>query len=108
MSSNAAFLVFMLSIGLVPAAMVVHQWLSLRGIPDPKPGDIWRSLNSGEAIRIETVGRAHSGELIWTFSIETAPGEFNCIPMTGYSHRDWRLMVRDEKRVLDKTKGPQC
>ncbi len=108
MNHDAAPLVFILLIGALPLAMFLHDWWTLRGIPDPQPGDIWRSQNSGEAVRIDKVGLTHCGMLTWDYTIETAPGEFNCIPMTGFSRRDWRLMVRDEKRVLENTKGPQC
>lgn len=85
---------------LVLIAYWAWEWMTLRKIPDPKPGDIWRSQYSGRAIRIEKVRLTDSGVLTWDYAFESAPGEFNCIPMTRYGRRDWRLMVRDEKRVL--------
>jgi len=86
------------------------EWMTLRKIPDPKPGDIWRSQYSGRAIRIERVRLTDCGTLSWDFAFETAKGEYNCIPMSGYDRRNWRFMVREEKRVLENTtqKGPQC
>ena len=91
-------------------AYLVWEWWTLRRIPDPQPGDIWRSQHSGRAFRVEQVGLTDTGTLTWDFCIETASGQFNMLPMTGYGRRDWRLTVRDEKRVLEKTnqKGPQC
>jgi len=73
MNHDAAPLVFILLIGALPLAMFLHDWWTLRGIPDPQPGDIWRSQNSGEAFRIDKVGLTHCGMLTWDYTIETAP-----------------------------------
>lgn len=93
----------------VTALIVWYAWRAVEGprcIP-PAVGQVWRSQHSGRSIEVVKVRTHDNGCIEWSIvqrdRVLLRPGSRDPlpnIPQTYLGLREWRSMIREEKRVL--------
>jgi hypothetical protein len=68
--------------------------------PDPEVGQRWRSQNSGRSIRVEQVDVTDDGFVIVVVAHEQRDGDFSLGTYYAFSIWQWRVNLRQERRVL--------